>query len=244
MQCFKDHECDEQVLHKNTKPLSECQSHLLTEENKRKTRVTKVPLLTCECVWRSYQKEAEDIVAPGGMLIADPKARNRVINSAYAKLWLSDHRFQWAGLAAFASKQVGCGLLHAAESIESIQAEYDAAQRMDKSAKRSWGFPGLFSVGKIDKQKQRDYERARRNNPVPSADIRRDGELLSLVQQQYEYVYEKLAIGNTTLFLDVFPLHAFYKKRGLKELETCLKSRSKCCGLICPDTSIGGKSTS
>lgn len=34
-------------------------------------------------------------------------------NAAYARLWLADNRFQWAGLAAFASKQVGCGLLHA-----------------------------------------------------------------------------------------------------------------------------------
>jgi uncharacterized Zn-binding protein involved in type VI secretion len=31
---------------------------------------------------------------------------------------------------------------------------------------------------------------------------------------------------NTTLFLDVFPLHAFYKERGLLSLETCLPSRS------------------
>lgn len=52
---------------------------------------------------------AEAIVAPGGILIADPKARNRAINAAYANLWLKDPRFQWAGLAAFASKQVGVG---------------------------------------------------------------------------------------------------------------------------------------
>ena len=62
-------------------------------------------------------------MAPGGKLIADPKARNSAINAAYAQLWLDDPRFQWAGLAAFASKQVGCGLLHAADSIDKIQAE-------------------------------------------------------------------------------------------------------------------------
>lgn len=225
-QCFKDHECDEQELHKNIKPISECKSYF-TEENGRKTKITEVPVLTCECIWRSYQKEAEDIVAPGGVLIAAPKARNRAINAAYAKLWLHDHRFQWAGLAAFASKQVGCGLLHAADSIKKIQAEHDTAQRMANSAKPSWGIPGLFSVGKVDEQAQRDHEQARRNNPVPTADMRRDGESLSLVQQQYQHVYEKLAMGNTTLFLDVFPLHAFYKKRGLKELKTCLESRKK-----------------
>jgi hypothetical protein len=35
-----------------------------------------------------------------------------------------------------------------------------------------------------------------------------------------------MALGNTTLFLDIFPLHAFYKKRGLEELRTCLKERA------------------
>ncbi len=79
-----------------------------------KTLVTDVPILTCSCLWRTYQREAEEIVAPKGVLIADPVARNRAINAAYARLWLHDPRFQWAGLAAFASKQVGCGLLHAA----------------------------------------------------------------------------------------------------------------------------------
>ncbi|MFL6637450.1 MAG: DUF2515 family protein, partial [Paraburkholderia graminis] len=56
----------------------------------------------CINCWRFYQKKAEALVA-----IDDPIARNRRINAAYAQLWLDDHRFQWAGLAAFASKQVG-----------------------------------------------------------------------------------------------------------------------------------------
>ncbi|MFN3354930.1 MAG: PAAR domain-containing protein [Pseudomonas sp.] len=55
---------------------------------------------SCERNWRFYQKQAEDIVASGGTLIADPRLRNRVINSAYARLWRLDKRFQWAGLAA------------------------------------------------------------------------------------------------------------------------------------------------
>lgn len=224
-QCFKDHECDGQELHKNTKPISECKSYY-TEENGRKTKITEVPTLTCECIWRSYQKEAQNIVAPGGVLIADPKARNRAINAAYAKLWLHDHRFQWAGLAAFASKQVGCGLLHAADSIKKIQTEHAAIKRMAESVKPLWSLPGL-SFSKVDERAWRDYEQVHRNNPVPTADIRHDGESLSLVQQQYQHVYDMLAMGNTTLFLDVFPLHAFYKKRGLKELKTCLSIRKK-----------------
>ncbi len=160
-----------------------------------------LPGRVCENLWRGYQQRAEAIVAPGGTLIADPKARNRAINAAYAGLWLEDQRFQWAGLAAFASKQVGCGLLHAADSIDKIQADYEAAQRLRNSART--GFFGLFSPSKRERQAkirdfeqaQLDYEQAHRNNPVPSIDLGRGDESLSYAQQLYQYVYEMLAMG-------------------------------------------------
>lgn len=41
---------------------------------------------------------------------ADLVARNRRVTAAYARLYQADDRFQWAGAAAFASKQVGCGM--------------------------------------------------------------------------------------------------------------------------------------
>jgi uncharacterized Zn-binding protein involved in type VI secretion len=186
---------------------------------------------TCENIWREYQNRAEAIVAPGGAMITDPKARNRAINAAYAQLWRLDQRFQWAGLAAFASKQVGCGLLHAAQSIERIQAEYEAAEQLRRSARK--GVWGLFSAEERERQAKlreyerrlRDHEQASRNNPMPDVDWRREGEPLSSVQQLYQHVYEMMAMGNTTLFLDVFPLHAFYKEQGLGLLETCLSAR-------------------
>lgn len=191
---------------------------------------------SCERNWRFYQRQAEEIVAPGGTLIADPRQRNRVINSAYAQLWRLDNRFQWAGLAAFASKQVGCGLLHAADAIEKIQAEYEAAQQLRRSARK--GVWGLFSAEERERraklreyeQLRREYEQAARDNPMPDVDWRREGEPLSSVQQLYQHVYEMMATGNTTLFLDVFPLHAFYKERGLELLERCLPSRRRIYG--------------
>jgi hypothetical protein len=208
------------------KPTASSSSSFIPATKATTPTFSELPGLVCENLWRDYQQRAEAIVAPGGRLIADPRARNSAINAAYANLWLGDQRFQWAGLAAFASKQVGCGLLHAAESMEKIQAEYEAGQRMLDSAKRRWKFPGLTFFGKTGEPEKRDYEQARRNNPVPGIDLRRDGETLSLVQQQLQHVYEMLALGNTTLFLDVYPLHVFYKERGLWSLETCLPSRS------------------
>ncbi|WP_295990477.1 hypothetical protein, partial [Rugamonas sp.] len=206
-QCFKDHECDELKLHRNTKPIYECKS-IVVEENGRKIQKITVPILTCEDIWFSYQKEAEDIVAPGGILIADPRGRNRAINAAYARLWLFDPRFQWAGLAAFASKQVGCGLLHAAATIRQIQHGTAVLREIEVD-------PIIWLA----------------SPSVEATAIVADG-TLSVAQQQYRYVYEKLALGNTTLFLDVFPLHAFYKKRGLAELKTCIGSRKKIYGSL------------
>lgn len=209
--CFKDHESDKQRLNHNTIPISECKTHFIDVYG-TKREVTEVPILTCTGLWLDYQEEAEDIVAPGGVLIADPVERNRAINAAYARLWLHDSRFQWAGLAAFASKQVGCGLLHASSAIEGIRQEQTTRQTLRDIRSHS----GLFTADTM--QEQADamaaYQQADANNPVPSVDVQFAGEPLSLMQQQFQHVYDMLALGNTALFLDIFPLHAFYAKRG------------------------------
>jgi hypothetical protein len=222
-QCFKEHPSDEQRLNHNSTPVAdcECKEELLYGS---KTFVTDVPILTCACLWRHYQREAEDIVAPGGVLIADPVERNRVINAAYARLWLHDSRFQWAGLAAFASKQVGCGLLHAADSIDLIRDEHESRERMRDSRREH----GLLTPDRMAGQADelREYKEADARNPVPSVDFHSTGEELSLVQQQFRHVHDMMALGNTTLFLDVFPLHEFYAKRGFRELKKCLGARA------------------
>ncbi|WP_095052960.1 DUF2515 family protein [Pseudomonas sp. Irchel s3b2] len=221
-QCFKEQPCDEQRLNYNSTPVADCECNEVRLYGS-KTLVTDVPILTCSCLWRRYQREAEEIVAPDGVLIGDPVERNRVINAAYARLWLHDSRFQWAGLAAFASKQVGCGLLHATDSIELIREEREALQRLRESRRES----GLLTRDRMSKQADElhDYKEADSRNPVPSVDFRSQGEDLSLVQQQFRHVHDMMALGNTTLFLDVFPLHEFYAKRGLEELKQCLDAR-------------------
>jgi uncharacterized Zn-binding protein involved in type VI secretion len=68
--------------------------------------------VTCECaaLWAKYLAEAEAIIAPHD---GDHRQRNRAISAAYARLYLRDRRFIWAGFAAYASKQVGCAMDHA-----------------------------------------------------------------------------------------------------------------------------------
>nr|WP_248295184.1 hypothetical protein [Paraburkholderia sp. UYCP14C] len=83
----------------------------------------------CIDCWQHFQRQAEATVGAD-----DPIARNRRINAAYAGLWLDDRRFQWAGLAAFASKQVGCGLLNAADVIRKSNQQRNDYQQWDRSS--------------------------------------------------------------------------------------------------------------
>ncbi|PHM49836.1 DUF2515 family protein [Xenorhabdus sp. KK7.4] len=240
---FKKHKYDDMALYKSTQSVAACDCHF-EEKDGKQIKVIDVPVLTCECVWRRYQKEAEDIVAPGGVLIADPKERNKRINAAYAKIWLEDNRFQWAGLAAFASKQVGCGLLHASEMAKKNQAHQDANRRVRQSAKElenTMDNPLYFLHPKLKAQGEiavedfpRAIEEAReasRNNKLSIfSNVPGFQPISELAQYSFNYVYDMMALGNTTLFLDVYPLHAFYKQRGLEELKTCIKKRENIYG--------------
>jgi hypothetical protein len=193
-QALTTNDLDSKKLWDSSKQLSECKSETRTEGGSKTTR-TEVPIVTCACRWRRFQKEAEDWVAPGGQLIADPQTRNRRINAAYAQLWLADQRFQWAGLAAFASKQVGCGLLHATDTI--------------------------------DKSLTQMQENAWPPSAMSNTDIAMSNMIPSLSAGGAGYVYQKLALGNTALFLDIYPLHRFFSVNGYEELEQCLDGRHK-----------------
>lgn len=223
-QCMAPDDLDMKKLWESTCELPVCKRETTKGGPNPKTRV-EVPLLTCNCLWRRFQKEAEEWVAPGGVLIADPQARNRKINAAYAQLWLADNRFQWAGLAAFASKQVGCGLIHATKLQTAIAAQ-KAAQEKLRTGKSETIFEGFgFKLSKTDPEIEKELASAKAANPLPTEDITFGDNSRSAVQQQLDYVYEMLALGNTSLFLDVYPLHRFFMVRGYKEMEKCLKSR-------------------
>lgn len=94
-------------------------------------------VLTPEHLWATFQVEAEELIKVNGSFEGNEEARNKRINAAYAKLWLADNRFQWAGLAAFASKQVGCGLLHSAETVAKNRSEREQLELSVAAA-----FPG------------------------------------------------------------------------------------------------------
>ena len=185
-QCIAPDDLDMKKLWDSTCELPTCKRETSTAGPNPKTRV-EVPLLTCNCLWRRFQKEAEDWVAPGGVLIADPQARNRKINAAYAQLWLADNRFQWAGLAAFASKQVGCGLIHATKLQTAIAAQ-KAAQEKLRTAPSETLFEGFgFKFSKTNPEAEQELAKARAANPMPTEDITFGDNPRSVVQQQLDY---------------------------------------------------------
>jgi uncharacterized Zn-binding protein involved in type VI secretion len=77
-----------------------------------KTVIIGAAAVTCECamLWEKYLEQTKRILAP---VDHDHRARNKMISAKYAELYLKDRRFRWAGLAAYASKQVGCAMDHA-----------------------------------------------------------------------------------------------------------------------------------
>ncbi|MFM0492209.1 MULTISPECIES: DUF2515 family protein [Paraburkholderia] len=161
------------------------------QEARRKAAEDKQDCINC---WLNLQKRAEEIASS-----ADPVARNRRINAAYAQLWWNDRRFQWAGLAAFASKQVGCGLLNAADMIKKSNRQRDAYQRWEKETPRL--------------ERMSPYGSPRMPLPDQAA-----GEAATRV-------YQMLGKGNTALFLDIWPLHMFYREFGLARFKRCLPER-------------------
>lgn len=108
--------------------IDECKLHHYVGPAANVKQAVAAYVLTPEHLWATFQAEAEDLLKVNGSMEEHWEERNRRINAAYAKLWLADNRFQWAGLAAFASKQVGCTILHAAHTIDKNRRERDSLE--------------------------------------------------------------------------------------------------------------------
>ncbi|MBC8954967.1 hypothetical protein [Xenorhabdus sp. PB62.4] len=240
---FKQHRYDSLTLNRCTKSLAECKPYL----DKTYGKVVDVPILTAECLWYRYQKEAEEIVGQGGELIVDPIARNKRINQTYANVWLKDNRFQWAGLAAFASKQVGCGLVNFSDTVENMEGDVVAKSRAMVGAAKVGvhsalplfspfmsTFSGTTFIQDIDKAIQdgkASIEASKKNKVTEVSKYIQIATVSGAVAVEgatyatFKRSFNMMGIGNATLFLDVYPLHAFYHQRGLKELEACIEER-------------------
>lgn len=126
---FPRNEYHDVPLGRNIVPISECKVTQHVGPDAKLRKAVEVPILTCACLWESFQHEAMAMVSENGNLIECPLERHRRINAAYANLWLADHRFQWAGLTAFTSQQAGCGMLHARSMVMDDERIYDRLSR-------------------------------------------------------------------------------------------------------------------
>jgi hypothetical protein len=59
----------------------------------------------CAAPWKTVQDEVAKVDN-----MTDIRQRNRAISASYARLYMASPDLKWAGAAAFASKQVGCGM--------------------------------------------------------------------------------------------------------------------------------------
>ena len=66
------------------------------------------PVQNCPTCQEGWDRVTNEVKKIDGM--KDVQVRNRAISSSYARLYESNTDLKWAGAAAFASKQVGCGM--------------------------------------------------------------------------------------------------------------------------------------
>ena len=78
----------------------------------------------CTAGWAKVDAEVAKI---DGM--TDVRARNRAISASYADLYRASPDLKWAGAAAFASKQVGCGMDTAHTYLDDYPGGVEAASR-------------------------------------------------------------------------------------------------------------------
>jgi hypothetical protein len=126
--------------------IDECKLHHYVGPAATVEKAVAAYVLSPEHIWATFQTEAEDIIKVNASFDGNVAERNKRINAAYAKLWLADNRFQWAGLAAFASKQVGCGLLHSRKLSERNNDELKAAVNWAGSSTEAAGLSAAPTI--------------------------------------------------------------------------------------------------
>jgi hypothetical protein len=83
----------------------------------------------CKALWAKYDAEAFNIIKG---VDHNHRLRNHVIVGAWSDAYLDNREFHWMGMAAYASKQVGCGM-------DSALAQRDMGQDLRSTP---WWVPG------------------------------------------------------------------------------------------------------
>lgn len=125
--------------------------------------------------------------------LGQTQKRIKVIASHYAIMYLETSkkgdknlkgRFYWMGLAAFAAKQVYCGVL-----------------AMDDVVNKGLSIAGYYG-NKLD-----DFTGAKKIAPEYIKHLEEN----ALSGQELDYIRERMLLGNLFLFLDIYPYHFLYR---------------------------------
>ncbi len=85
--------------------------------------VRPLPGGTCGGGWGAVNVERDRVLAAGGPA-DDAIGRNGAISAVYARYYERNPSNQWAGLAAIVSRQAGCAMAHARETMEPVNHDY------------------------------------------------------------------------------------------------------------------------
>ena len=106
-----------------------------------------------------------------------------------------------------------------------IRAEFQDHGRRNHDNQWSDDFNAAELIGKSNRERNAYQQWERQSSPLER--IAPYGSPRMPIPDQVngtgaEKVYQMLAKGNTALFLDVWPLHMFYRKFGLQRFQKCL----------------------
>ncbi len=151
-----------------------------------------------------WKAEAESMLPPREKIIQ----RNRAITAHYARLYLDHHEiFKWAGMAAFASSQVGIALAF----VELLQSPGKMIQKREVPGQQDFGSYLGHLAGEV--------VRSLFSLPVSIYD--------AAVRQALLNDLEEVRNGNNNIYNDIAWAHEAYLEGGLEELAVNTDEREK-----------------
>ncbi len=168
------------------------------------TAVAATKPFDCTSSWAALDQQAKQTCDSFG---TDIRARNKKISSDYAKMYLQDKRLEWAGMAGYASKQVGCGM-DACDNTPLAGTMKDALGQGNRAVYEEI-YPVHQFYEKHDLDKLRECASKRSPNGVPPSVVRgfekidagdsKTGSLLILQHEQHDVlqplVFDRSDIG-------------------------------------------------
>jgi hypothetical protein len=144
-------------------------------------------------MWKRVNDETNAILGPPN---SDPEERNRRISAAYARMFEEKPSYRWIGLAAIVSRQAGCAMRDAGNTIREAES---ALARDEQVLINGWAGEGAGGIG---------LDMAIRSRQLSSAQTAR----------------EALGVANREIFSDIYPMVRAVQLYGYDAVEKCQRT--------------------